>query len=76
MPWSLFTHQEPDGTFEDITKEAGLIRRRWGMANGSIEMLHDVAGDHIYTGVKGKGIQERKPLPPLARQSGEVSATR
>ena len=40
------------------------VRIRW--PNGSVEPLRDVAGDFIYTIVEGKGIQGRKPLPPLA----------
>src|SRR6267378_3588768 len=30
-PLVTLYHQEPDGTFKDITKEAGLTRRGWGM---------------------------------------------
>src|SRR5207244_5646328 len=30
-PLVTLYHQEPDGTFKDITQEAGLTRRGWGM---------------------------------------------
>ncbi|HEX7424087.1 MAG TPA: VCBS repeat-containing protein [Terriglobales bacterium] len=30
-PLVTLYHQEADGTFKDITKEAGLTRRGWGM---------------------------------------------
>ena len=40
------------------------VRIRW--PNGNVEPLRDVAGDFIYTIVEGKGIQGRKPLPPLS----------
>src|SRR5208282_5265765 len=30
-PMVTLYHQEPDGTFKDITKAAGLTRRGWGM---------------------------------------------
>ena len=40
------------------------VQIRW--PNGSVEPLRDVAGDYIYTIVEGKGIQGRKPLPPLS----------
>src|SRR5882762_8589312 len=30
-PLVTLYHQEPDGTFKDITKEAGLTHRGWGM---------------------------------------------
>ena len=39
------------------------VQIRW--PNGNVESLQDVAGDYIYTVVEGKGIQDRKHLPPL-----------
>jgi hypothetical protein len=50
------------------------VQIRW--PNGGVETLQDVAGDYIYTVVEGKGIQERKRLPPPTRPSGGVGATR
>ncbi len=38
------------------------VEIRW--PNGNVEALRDVGGDYIYTIVEGKGIQDRKPLPP------------
>jgi hypothetical protein len=40
------------------------VQIRW--PNGNVEPLQDVAGDYIYTVVEGKGITDRKPLPPLS----------
>jgi len=44
------------------------VEIRW--PNGNVESLRDVASDHIYTVVEQKGIQDRKPLPPLPPQHG------
>jgi hypothetical protein len=30
-PMVTLYHQEPDGTFKDVTKQAGLARLGWGM---------------------------------------------
>jgi hypothetical protein len=38
------------------------VEIRW--PNGNVEPLQDVAADYIYTIVEGKGIQDKKPLPP------------
>ncbi len=44
------------------------VEIRW--PNGDVEMLRDVAGDYIYTVVEGKGIQDKKPLPPPSVSPG------
>jgi hypothetical protein len=50
------------------------VQIRW--PNGNVEPLQDVAGDYIYTIVEGKGIQDRKPLPPLSAGHGAPSSAR
>jgi hypothetical protein len=50
------------------------VQIRW--PNGTVEPLQDVAGDYIYTLVEGKGIQDRKPLPPLSTGHGTPSGAR
>jgi len=50
------------------------VEIRW--PNGNIEPLQDVTGDYIYTIVEGKGIQDRKALPPLSRGQGAPNDAR
>jgi len=38
------------------------VQIRW--PNGNVEALQDVGADYIYTVVEGKGIQDKRPLPP------------
>ena len=38
------------------------VEIRW--PNGNVELLQDVVGDYLYTVVEGKGIADKKPLPP------------
>jgi len=44
------------------------VEIRW--PNGNVEALRDVSGDYIYTIVEGKGIQDKKPLPPPSTPPG------
>ncbi|HXM93377.1 MAG TPA: CRTAC1 family protein [Candidatus Dormibacteraeota bacterium] len=50
------------------------VEIRW--PNGNAELLQDVGGDYIYTIVEGKGIQDRKPLPPLSPAHGTPNGAR
>jgi hypothetical protein len=50
------------------------VEIRW--PNGNVESLKDVAGDYIYSVVEGKGIQDRKPLPPLSPGRGSPNGAR
>jgi hypothetical protein len=50
------------------------VQIRW--PNGNVESFQDVAADYIYTVVEGKGIQDRKPLPPVSPGRGTPSGTR
>jgi hypothetical protein len=46
-------HQEPDGTFKDITKEAGLTRLGWGMGVAVADYDNDGKLDLFVTGYGG-----------------------
>jgi hypothetical protein len=46
-------HQEPDGTFKDITKEAGLTRLGWGMGVAVADYDNDGKVDLFVTGYGG-----------------------
>jgi hypothetical protein len=46
-------HQEPDGTFKDITKSAGLTRRGWGMGVAVADFDNDGFLDIYVTGFGG-----------------------
>jgi hypothetical protein len=50
------------------------VQIRW--PNGNVESLQDVAADNIYTIVEGKGIQDKKPLPPVSPVRGAPSGAR
>jgi hypothetical protein len=52
-PMVTLYHQEPDGTFKDITKTAGLIRRGWGMGVAVADFDNDGWLDIYVTGYGG-----------------------
>jgi enediyne biosynthesis protein E4 len=49
-PMVTLYHQEPDGTFKDITKQAGLTRRGWGMGVAVADFDNDGWLDLYVTG--------------------------
>jgi enediyne biosynthesis protein E4 len=52
-PMVTLYHQEPDGTFKDITKQAGLARRGWGMGVAVADFDNDGWLDLYVTGYGG-----------------------
>ena len=52
-PMITLYHQEPDGTFKDITKSAGLTRRGWGMGVAVADFDNDGFLDIYVTGFGG-----------------------
>jgi hypothetical protein len=52
-PMVTLYHQEPDGTFKDITKAAGLARRGWGMGVAVADFDNDGRLDLFVTGYGG-----------------------
>ncbi len=52
-PMVTLYHQEPDGTFRDITKEAGLMRLGWGMGVAVADYDNDGKLDLFVTGYGG-----------------------
>jgi hypothetical protein len=52
-PMVTLYHQEPDGTFRDITKQAGLTRLGWGMGVAVADYDNDGKLDLFVTGYGG-----------------------
>jgi hypothetical protein len=52
-PMITLYHQEPDGTFKDITTSAGLTRRGWGMGVAVADFDNDGLLDLYVTGYGG-----------------------
>jgi enediyne biosynthesis protein E4 len=55
-PLVTLYHQEPDGTFKDITKEAGLTHRGWGMGVAVADYDNDGRLDLFVTGFGGSAL--------------------
>src|SRR5437762_9134808 len=55
-PLVTLYHQEPDGTFKDITKEAGLTHRGWGMGVAVADYDNDGKPDLFVTGFGGSAL--------------------
>jgi enediyne biosynthesis protein E4 len=52
-PMVTLYHQEPDGTFKDITQQAGLTRSGWGMGVAAADYDNDGKLDLFVTGYGG-----------------------
>src|SRR2546428_2980424 len=55
-PLVTLYHQEPDGTFKDITQEAGLTRRGWGMGVAVADYDNDGKLDLFVSGYGGNAL--------------------
>ena len=55
-PLVTLYHQEPDGTFKDITKQAGLTRLGWGMGVAVADYDNDGKLDLFVTGYGGNAL--------------------
>jgi enediyne biosynthesis protein E4 len=55
-PLVTLYHQEPDGTFKDVTKEAGLTHRGWGMGVAVADYDNDGKLDLFVTGFGGSAL--------------------
>jgi enediyne biosynthesis protein E4 len=55
-PMVTLYHQESDGTFKDITKEAGLTRLGWGMGVAVADYDNDGKLDLFVTGYNGNAL--------------------
>jgi hypothetical protein len=55
-PMVTLYHQEPDGTFKDVTSEAGLTRKGWGMGVAVADYDNDGQLDLFVTGYTGSAL--------------------
>jgi hypothetical protein len=55
-PLVTLYHQEPDGKFKDITSDAGLTRRGWGMGVAVADFDNDGKLDLYVTGYNGNAL--------------------
>jgi hypothetical protein len=55
-PMVTLYHQEPDGTFKDITTAAGLTRKGWGMGVAVADYDNDGKLDLFVTGYTGSAL--------------------
>src|SRR4029077_7287749 len=55
-PMVTLYHQQVDGTFKDITKEAGLTRKGWGMGVAVADYDNDGKLDLFVTGYTGSAL--------------------
>src|SRR5579864_7506522 len=55
-PLVTLYHQEPDGAFRDITREAGLTRKGWGMGVAVADYDNDGKLDLFVTGYTGSAL--------------------
>lgn len=55
-PMVTLYHQEPDGTFKDITQAAGLTHRGWGMGVAVADYDNDGILDLMVTGYTGSAL--------------------
>ena len=55
-PMVTLYHQEPDGTFKNITKDAGLTRLGWGMGVAVADYDNDGKLDLFVTGYNGNAL--------------------
>ena len=55
-PMVTLYHQEPDGTFKDITAAAGLTRKGWGMGVAVADYDNDGKLDLFVTGFTGSAL--------------------
>src|SRR5260370_4824831 len=58
-PMGTLYHQGPDGTFKDITKEAGLTHRGWAMGVAVADYDNDGKLDLFVTGYGGSALYHR-----------------
>ena len=55
-PMVTLYHQEPDGSFKDITQQAGLTRKGWGMGVAVADYDNDGKLDLFVTGYTGSAL--------------------